>query len=149
AALNGDISQQLRERTVDKLKKGTIDILVATDVAARGLDVERISHVVNYDIPYDTEAYVHRIGRTGRAGRSGQAILFVAPRERRMLQAIEKATNRKIELMELPSAELINNKRIEQFKQKISDVLANEDLSLYMSLITRYEEEHDVDAQRI
>jgi ATP-dependent RNA helicase DeaD len=92
---------------------------VATDVAARGLDVDRISHVINYDIPHDTEAYVHRIGRTGRAGRKGDAILFVAPREKRLLGAIERATGGKIEMMELPSTELINDKRIAQFKQSI------------------------------
>ena len=101
-ALNGDIAQKNRERIIEQLKAGKLDIVVATDVAARGLDVERISHVINYDIPHDTEAYVHRIGRTGRAGREGDAILFVAPRERRMLQAIEKATRKEIELMELP-----------------------------------------------
>ncbi len=130
-ALNGDVPQNQRERTVKQLKQGKIDILVATDVAARGLDVERVSHVINYDIPYDTEAYVHRIGRTGRAGREGDAILFVSPREKRMLQAIEKATRSKIELMELPSVEIINNKRIAKFKQAISDTLATDDLLLY------------------
>ncbi len=145
-ALNGDVAQNLRERTVQKLKKGTIDILVATDVAARGLDVERISHVINYDIPYDTEAYVHRIGRTGRAGREGDAILFVAPRERRMLQAIEKATRSKIELMELPSTDLINTKRISNFKQAIADTLANEDLKLYQEILEQYQFEHNVPA---
>ncbi|PCJ23518.1 MAG: ATP-dependent RNA helicase, partial [SAR86 cluster bacterium] len=109
-ALNGDIPQKQRERTIEHLKKGKLDILVATDVAARGLDVDRVSHVINYDIPYDTEAYIHRIGRTGRAGRQGDAILFVAPRERRILSAIEKATSKKIEMMELPSTKLINDK---------------------------------------
>lgn len=148
-ALNGDIPQKQRERTIEQLKKGKLDILVATDVAARGLDVDRVSHVVNYDIPYDTEAYIHRIGRTGRAGRQGDAILFVAPRERRMLGAIEKATNKKIELMELPSTELINNKRIEQFKQSISDTLANEDLGLFASLIEQYQQDHNVPALEI
>src|SRR5690606_10854255 len=96
SALNGDMNQQLRQRTVEQLKNGKLDIVVATDVAARGLDVERISHVLNYDIPYDDETYVHRIGRTGRAGRSGKAILFVAPRERRLLQSIEKTTRQPI-----------------------------------------------------
>ena len=143
AALNGDIQQNQRERTVNNLKNGKLDILVATDVAARGLDVERISHVVNYDIPYDTEAYVHRIGRTGRAGREGDAILFVAPRERRMLQAIEKATHKKIEMMELPSTDLINNRRIEKFKQRITDILAEKDLGLFRELIEGYQQEHD------
>lgn len=116
AALNGDIQQNQRERTVNRLKKGQLDILVATDVAARGLDVERITHVINYDIPYDTEAYVHRIGRTGRAGRHGEAILFVAPRERRLLSAIENVTRKKIEQMELPSTDLINDQRVARFK---------------------------------
>jgi ATP-dependent RNA helicase DeaD len=149
SALNGDIAQKQRELTVDKLKKGKLDIVVATDVAARGLDVERISHVINYDIPYDTEAYIHRIGRTGRAGRSGDAILFVTHREKRLLNAIEKATRSKIELMEMPSTEQINNRRIEQFKQAITDTLANEDLGLFNSLVEQYQQEHDVPAQAI
>jgi len=149
AALNGDVAQNLRERTVQNLKNGKLDILVATDVAARGLDVSRISHVVNYDIPYDTEAYVHRIGRTGRAGREGDAILFVAPREQRMLGAIEKATRQKIERMELPSTEVINDKRIIKFKQRISDTLASEDLSTFTQLIEQYQQEHNVPAIEI
>ena len=149
AALNGDIPQSQRERTIKQLKNGKLDILVATDVAARGLDVERISHVINYDIPYDTEAYVHRIGRTGRAGRKGEAILFVAPRERRMLGAIEKATRQKISLMELPSTELINDKRIAKFQQRITDTLANEDLGLFTQLIEQYQQEHNIPAQEI
>jgi ATP-dependent RNA helicase DeaD len=149
AALNGDIPQSQRERTVQQLKNGKLDILVATDVAARGLDVERISHVLNYDIPYDTEAYVHRIGRTGRAGRKGDAILFVAPRERRLLGAIEKATRQKIDIMELPSTELINDQRIARFKQRITDTLANEELELFTSLIEQYEQEHNVPAQEV
>jgi len=149
SALNGDIAQNQRERTITNLKKGKIDILVATDVAARGLDVERISHVVNYDVPYDTEAYVHRIGRTGRAGRQGDAILFVAPREKRMLNAIERATRQKIEMMELPSTELINDKRIDKFKQRITDTLANEDLALFSQLVEQYEQEHNVPAIEI
>jgi len=144
SALNGDIAQNQRERTVNSLKNGKIDILVATDVAARGLDVERISHVVNYDVPYDTEAYVHRIGRTGRAGRQGDAILFVAPREKRMLHAIERATRQKIEMMELPSTEIINDKRIDKFKQRITDTLANADITLFSQLIEKYEQEHNV-----
>ncbi len=149
AALNGDIAQNLRERTVNNLKKGNLDILVATDVAARGLDVKRISHVINYDIPYDTEAYIHRIGRTGRAGREGEAILFVAPRERRLLNAIERATKKKIEIMELPSTELINDKRIAQFKQKISDTLASEDLEFFSQLIEQFQQEHNIPANEI
>lgn len=148
-ALNGDIPQAQRERTIDKLKKGKLDILVATDVAARGLDVDRISHVINYDIPYDAEAYIHRIGRTGRAGRRGDAILFVAPRERRLLGAIERATGTKIELMELPSTELINDKRIAQFNQSITDTLAAGELGMYNKLIEQYQLEHNVPANEI
>jgi ATP-dependent RNA helicase DeaD len=148
-ALNGDIPQNLRERTVDNLKKSKLDILVATDVAARGLDVSRITHVVNYDIPYDTETYIHRIGRTGRAGREGDAILFVAPREKRLLHAIERATNKKVERMELPSTELINDKRIEKFKQRITDTLASEELTMFYQLIEQYQQEHNVPALEI
>ena len=143
-ALNGDIKQNQRERTIDYLKSGKLDILVATDVAARGLDVDRISHVVNYDIPHDTEGYVHRIGRTGRAGRKGDAILFVAPREIRMLHSIEKATNQKIEIMELPSTELINDQRIAKFKQLITDTLATEELGVFYQMIEQYQKEHNV-----
>jgi len=146
AAINGDLAQNQREKTIARLKNGKLDILVATDVAARGLDVPRISHVVNYDIPYDTEAYVHRIGRTGRAGKKGDAILFVAPREKRMLAAIERATKQRIELMELPSTEVINDKRVNRFKQKITDTLANEELEFYTKVIEQYETEHDVPA---
>lgn len=146
AALNGDIAQNVRERTVEKLKNGQIDILVATDVAARGLDVDRISHVLNYDIPYDTEAYVHRIGRTGRAGRAGEAILFVAKREVRMLQSIEKATGQVIQPMKLPSAADINEQRVIRFKQRIQDTLAAEDLNFYQSLIEEFCRENDSDS---
>ncbi|MFO7763287.1 MAG: DEAD/DEAH box helicase [Wenzhouxiangellaceae bacterium] len=128
AALNGDVPQKQREKIVDRLKRGDIDILVATDVAARGLDVERISHVVNYDIPYDTEAYVHRIGRTGRAGRSGEAILFVAPRERGMLRAIERATRQPIEAMSLPTAVDVNEKRLERFHESVAEALESAEL---------------------
>lgn len=149
AALNGDMVQKQRERTIEQLKQGKLDIIVATDVAARGLDVERISHVVNYDIPHDAEAYVHRIGRTGRAGRSGEAILFVAPRERRMLAVIERATRKPIDMMELPSTELINDKRIAQFKQSITDTLAQGDLGLFTQLIEQYQQEHNVPATQI
>ena len=149
APLSGDIQQNQRERTIENLKKGKLDILVATDVAARGLDVQRVSHVVNYDIPHDTESYVHRIGRTGRAGREGDAILFVAPREKRLLHAIEKATKKKIEMMELPSTELINDKRIAQFKQRITDVLATEELGMFYQLVEQYEQEHNVPALEV
>ncbi|MES9992630.1 MAG: DEAD/DEAH box helicase [Candidatus Thiodiazotropha sp.] len=149
AALNGDMVQKQREQMVDRLKRGSLDILVATDVAARGLDVERISHVINFDIPYDTEAYIHRIGRTGRAGRSGDAILFVAPRERRMLNAIEKATRQKIENLELPSHEMVNNKRIADFKQRISDTIAQGELEFMQGLLEQYQQEHDTPALEI
>ena len=149
AALSGDVVQKLREKTVQRLKDGSLDILVATDVAARGLDVERVSHVVNYDIPYDTEAYVHRIGRTGRAGRMGDAILFVAPREQRMLRAIEHATRQPITQMQLPSTDVINDKRIARFHQKITDTLAAGELQLYQELIERYQQAQNVPALEI
>jgi ATP-dependent RNA helicase DeaD len=149
AAINGDIQQAMRERTIQQLKDGKIDILVATDVAARGLDVDRISHVLNYDIPTDTEAYVHRIGRTGRAGRSGEAILFVAPREKRMLQAIERATRQPIAEMQLPSVEAVNDQRITKFKQRIADALGSDDLGPFRQLIEQYEQERNVPAIEI
>ncbi len=149
AAINGDIAQPQRERVIQQLKDGKLDILVATDVAARGLDVDRISHVLNYDIPYDTESYVHRIGRTGRAGRSGEAILFVSPRERGMLNAIERATRQPIEQMQLPSVEVVNDVRIGKFKQRISDMLAQGELGQFQQLIEQYEQEHNVPAIEI
>lgn len=149
AAINGDMSQALRERAINNLKTGKLDILIATDVAARGLDVDRITHVVNYDIPYDTESYIHRIGRTGRAGRTGDAILFIAPRERKLLGNIEKATKQKVEEMGLPSTEVINNKRIARFKQNITDTLAAEELGFFSQLIEQYQQEHNVSALEI
>ena len=149
AAMNGDMPQKQREQMVDKLKRGQIDILVATDVVARGLDVKRISHVINYDIPYDTEAYVHRIGRTGRAGRTGDAILFVTQRERRLLGSIEHATRQKIEPLQLPTVEMVNNKRIASFKQRISDTLATGHLAYLQRMIEEYSNEHDVPADRV
>ena len=149
APINGDIQQAQRERTIARLKDGQLDILVATDVAARGLDVERISHIINYDVPTDTESYVHRIGRTGRAGRKGDAILFLSPRERHMLRTIERATRQVVEQMELPSVETVNNQRIAKFKQKITDSLAAGELSLFRSLIEQYEKEHNVPAIEI
>jgi len=149
AAINGDLAQAQRERTIQQLKEGKLDILVATDVAARGLDVDRISHVLNYDIPYDTESYVHRIGRTGRAGREGDAILFVTPRERGMLRAIERATRQPIDMMELPSVETVNDRRITRFKDRITSALAASDLGVFRSLIEQYEREHDVPAIEI
>ena len=149
AALSGDVSQAGRERTISRLKSGEIDIVVATDVAARGLDVDRISHVINYDVPYDSESYVHRIGRTGRAGRSGEAILFVTPREKRMLFAIERAVGRRIERMRLPTTDAVNDRRIARFKQKITDVVENEDLEIFQKLVDEYEQEHDISSNRI
>ncbi len=149
AALNGDMTQMLREKTVEQLKNGSLDIVVATDVAARGLDVKRISHVVNYDIPYDTESYIHRIGRTGRAGREGKAILFVAPRERRMLAAIERATRQPIKAMALPSRKDITNRRISQFKEQISAAMESEDLEFFEELIDAYQSEYDIGHRKI
>jgi ATP-dependent RNA helicase DeaD len=149
AAINGDVEQKTRERTIQRLKDGDIDVLVATDVAARGLDVERISHVLNYDIPYDTESYVHRIGRTGRAGRKGEAILFVAPRERGMLGAIERATRQKIEQMNLPSVDAVNERRVAKFLDKIEGALASDELSVFRDLVERYEREKNVPAVEI
>lgn len=147
--LNGDIRQRQRELTIERLKSGKINILVATDVAARGLDVSRISHVINYDIPYDTEGYVHRIGRTGRMGKKGEAIMFVAPREKRLLRAIEKATNQKIELMKLPTTADINVKRIERFKDRITLTLGAEDLQQYAQIIDQYRIETNVPSLEI
>ncbi|NJK30171.1 MAG: DEAD/DEAH box helicase [Acaryochloris sp. SU_5_25] len=144
AVLSGDVSQALREKTIERIKSGRLDILVATDVAARGLDVERISHVINYDIPCDTETYIHRIGRTGRAGRQGDAILFVSPREKRMLRAIEQATRQPIQPMQVPSHADIADRRIVQFKQLMTDTLAEQDLGFFADLIRNYQQEQDV-----
>jgi ATP-dependent RNA helicase DeaD len=144
AAINGDIPQAQREKTIAALKAGTLDILVATDVAARGLDVERISHVLNYDIPHDTESYVHRIGRTGRAGRSGTALLFVSPRERHLLTAIEKATRQKLTEIELPTVEHVNAQRVANFADSITDTLGAPGVDVFRRLIEDYAREHDV-----
>ena len=149
AAINGDVQQQQRERTIQQLKDGKIDILVATDVAARGLDVERISHVVNYDVPHDPESYTHRIGRTGRAGRSGEAILFITPREKHLLKVIERATRQPVSPLELPTVQDVNNVRITRFKTQISDVLAEGGLEEFANLIEDYEREHNVPAIEI
>ncbi|MDG6774551.1 DEAD/DEAH box helicase [Thiomicrorhabdus sp. ZW0627] len=149
AALNGDIAQNQRERIVDQLKNGKLDILVATDVVARGLDVPRISHVINYDIPHDNESYVHRIGRTGRAGRSGTAILFVAPRERRLLRSIEHSTKKQIPMMELPSTQDINENRVARFKQRIVDAAQQDDIQFYQELIEQVESEQNIPALEI
>jgi ATP-dependent RNA helicase DeaD len=149
APLNGDIPQQQRERTVARLKAGQLDILVATDVAARGLDVERISHVVNYDIPYDSETYVHRIGRTGRAGRSGEAILFVAPRERNMLRIIERVTRQRIEQMTMPSAADVNEQRVQKFKERIVNAVQSGQGEAFRELIAGLESEQSISALEI
>jgi ATP-dependent RNA helicase DeaD len=149
AALHGDIPQQQRERTIANLKAGKIDIVVATDVAARGLDVERISHVVNYDIPYDSQTYVHRIGRTGRAGRNGEAILFVAPRERNMLRIIERATRQPIEQMQLPSVADVNEQRILKFKETLADAVRSGEGKAFQQLIEEIEREQNFPAVAI
>ena len=149
AAINGDLAQQQRERTVGQLKDGQIDILVATDVAARGLDVERISHVINYDVPYDPESYVHRIGRTGRAGRKGEAILFISPRERGLLRAIERSTRQAITPLELPSIQTINNVRIARFKKQILDTVAAGELEVFTGIVEDLEREHNLPAAEI
>jgi ATP-dependent RNA helicase DeaD len=146
-AINGDIPQAVRERTIAALKEGGskgIDILVATDVAARGLDVERISHVVNYDIPHDNESYVHRIGRTGRAGRSGNALLFVSPRERHLLKSIEKATRQKLTEAQLPSVDDVNAQRVAKFGDSITDSLGSRGIELFRRLVADYERDHDI-----
>ncbi len=144
APLNGDIPQQQRERTIAAFKAGKVDIVVATDVAARGLDVERISHVVNYDVPYDSESYIHRIGRTGRAGRSGEAILFVAPRERNMLRIIERATRHQMEQMSLPSVAAVNEQRVARFKRRIADTIAAGETAAFRSIIESFQAEYEV-----
>jgi ATP-dependent RNA helicase DeaD len=149
AALNGDLNQMAREMTVERLKNGALDIVIATDVAARGLHVERISHVINYDIPTDPEAYIHRIGRTGRAGSKGEAILFVSPREQRLLRAIEKATRQPITPMQLPSHADIVDRRLSQFKQQITEVLEAEDLSFFEDVINGFQQEHDIGMSEI
>ncbi|CAM2811020.1 DEAD/DEAH box helicase [Skermania piniformis] len=144
AAINGDMVQAQRERTIGQLRSGQLDILVATDVAARGLDVDRISHVVNYDIPHDTESYVHRIGRTGRAGKSGEALLFVSPRERHLLKSIERATRQPLTEMQLPTVDDVNAQRVEKFADSITESLASPSLALFRRLIEDYEREHDI-----
>ncbi|MEJ2590380.1 MAG: DEAD/DEAH box helicase [Candidatus Thiodiazotropha sp.] len=145
-ALNGDMNQAMRERTVNRLKNGQLDIVVATDVAARGLDVERISHVVNFDIPNDPESYVHRIGRTGRAGRTGKALLFVQPRERSLLKAIERTTRQPIPAIELPSADDLSEHRIDQFVNLLRETLSEQDLDFYYRLVSRIEKEQETSA---
>ena len=149
APINGDMNQAARERTISRLKNNQLDILVATDVAARGIDVERVSHVLNFDIPYDSEAYTHRIGRTGRAGRSGKAILFVAPRERRLLSSIERATRQPILPMELPSGSEVSNKRIAKFKNTLLETLENQKLDFFYEVLSDFSSEADYSAEDI
>ncbi len=148
-AINGDIKQELREKTIEQFRRGKIDIMIATDVVARGLDVERISHVINYDMPHDTESYVHRIGRTGRAGREGTAILFIPPRGDRMLQSIERATGQKILPFQLPTAESISETRITRFKQQISEIVLQQDLDFLETVVTSHANEGDLSIEKI
>ncbi len=142
-AIHGDMVQKQREKMVQQLKDGKIDIIIATDVAARGLDVERISHVINYDIPYDSESYVHRIGRTGRAGRSGKAILFVTPRERHLLRMIERNNSTQIERMSLPTVETINDERARRFYEEVQQQIISGDSASYVSIIEQIQTEHN------
>jgi ATP-dependent RNA helicase DeaD len=145
AALNGDLSQALRERTINRLKKGQIDVVVATDVAARGLDVERISHVINFDIPYDNESYVHRIGRTGRAGREGKAILFITPKETRLLRSIERSTRQTITPLTMPTNEQVSDQRIQHFTDQLVKTLETPRLDKFRDLITKFASENELD----
>lgn len=147
--LNGDIPQNARERTVDKLKQGKIDILVATDVVARGLDVERVSHVINFDIPYDTESYVHRIGRTGRAGRTGDAILFISHREKRLLYAIEKATKQTIEPMPIPSISELNETRLSRFKASVIEAMEDDSIESLIPIVESIQKESEASPEKI
>jgi len=149
AAINGDVAQVQRERTINQLRSGKLDILVATDVAARGLDVERISHVVNYDIPTDTESYVHRVGRTGRAGRPGDALSFITPREKYLLKAIEKATRQPLTPMQMPTVDDVNTTRLARFTDSITEALGSDQLDTFREVIADYEREHDVTASDI
>jgi len=154
AVLNGDVPQNQRERTVERLRKGTVNILVATDVAARGLDVDRIGLVINYDMPFDSEAYVHRIGRTGRAGRSGEAILFVTPRERRFVNNLERAVGQAIEPMAIPSNAEINQSRLDKLRQRLTDAATAESAQsdeavLLQELLQRVAQEHDLEPSRL
>lgn len=149
AALNGDMNQSHREQCIESLKSGRLDIIIATDVAARGIDVERVSHVVNYDLPYDVESYVHRVGRTGRAGRKGNAILFAAPRERRLLKTIERETKQTILPYEPPSNEEVTQLRVAAFKEKISDALGSQELEFFQKLVVEFAEEHQMDVGEV
>jgi ATP-dependent RNA helicase DeaD len=149
AALNGDMNQSHREQCIESLKSGRLDIIIATDVAARGIDVERVSHVINYDLPYDVESYVHRVGRIGRAGRKGNAILFATPRERRLLKTIERETKQIILPYEPPSNEEVTQLRVAAFKEKVADVIGGQDLDFFTGLVNEYAQEHGQDALEI
>ena len=156
AVLNGDVPQSLRERTIERLKQGKVDVLVATDVAARGLDVERIGLVINYDAPFDSEAYVHRIGRTGRAGREGDAILFLSHRERRLLHSLERAVGSQIEAMEVPSDAEINQQRLDNLQQQLNDLLEQpvpedrqQEVALMEEIIQRLSRESSATPQQL
>jgi ATP-dependent RNA helicase DeaD len=146
AALNGDVSQKLRERTVERLKKGSLDIVVATDVAARGLDVKRISHVVNFDIPHDVETYIHRIGRTGRAGKEGESIIFVSYREKRFIETIERVTKKSIQKMKLPTAKDVEKRKASHLQKKILEAISSENLTEEIDIISDCIQEQDIPA---
>jgi ATP-dependent RNA helicase DeaD len=149
AALSSDVAQAQRERIVEHLKNGNLDVIVATDVAARGLDVPRISHVINYDVPFDDESYVHRIGRTGRAGRSGEAIMILLPRDRGILRRIERATRQSIEPMEIPSKRQINTRRVAKFHERISAALERKDLASFASVVEQFKAKHEVAPEQL
>ncbi len=149
AALNGDMNQAHRELCIESLKAGRLDILIATDVAARGIDVERVSHVLNYDLPYDVESYVHRVGRTGRAGRKGNAILFASPRERRLLKTIERETKQVILPYEPPTNEEVTNLRVAAFKEKMADALGSQDLGFFQQMAYEFASEHQMDMAEV
>jgi ATP-dependent RNA helicase DeaD len=149
AALSSDVAQSQRERIVQNLRAGKVDVIIATDVAARGLDVQRISHVINYDFPTDSESYVHRIGRTGRAGRAGNAILFLHPRGRHLLRRIEQATRQTIEPMEIPTNEVINKRRITRFHDRITAGMAHRDIETFASLVEQYRNENEAPLEQI
>lgn len=148
-AMHGDMSQAHREGVISRFRNGRIEIVIATDVAARGLDIEHITHVINYDIPYDAESYVHRIGRTGRAGRTGKAILFVTPRQRRMMRDIERYIGQRIKAMKMPTLADVATQRVERFKEKIRQIIKDEDLELYLSLVEQLAEEGSFDMSEI
>jgi ATP-dependent RNA helicase DeaD len=149
AALSSDVAQNQRERIVQNLRSGKVDVIIATDVAARGLDVQRISHVINYDFPTDSESYVHRIGRTGRAGRAGNAILFIHPRGRHLLRRIEQATRQTIEPMEVPANEVINKRRVTRFHERITAGMGHRDLATFATLVEQYRKENEIPLEQI